>query len=112
MTRTGWIFWVIVTVFALLYAQDLFQAITDAFGVPADLQALNALRAEADLPPIPVPWLPIIVNIALPVIVFGIAFTISRRRTRLVALLVFAAGLALVAAITLDMYLLAGILVS
>lgn len=110
--RPGWVFWVIVAVFALLYAQDLFQAVTDAFGVPADLQALNTLRAEADLPPLPVPWLPIIVNLVLPVAGFGVAFLMGWRRSPLIALLVFAVGLAIVAALTLDMYLLAGLLVS
>src|SRR5690606_11848800 len=100
--RPGWVFWVIVAVIALLYAQDLFQAVTDAFGVPADLQALNTLRAEADLPPLPVPWLPIIVNLVLPVAGFGVAFLVARRRSPLIALLVFAVGLALVAALTLD----------
>lgn len=110
--RPGWVFWVIVAVFALLYAQDLFQAVTDAFGVPADLQALNTLRAEADLPPLPVPWLPIIVNLVLPVAGFAVAFLMGWRRSPLIALLVFAVGLAIVAALTLDMYLLAGLLVS
>lgn len=110
--RPGWVFWVVVAVFALLYAQDLFQAVTDAFGVPADLQALNTLRAEADLPPLPVPWLPIIVNLVLPVAGFAVAFLMGWRRSPLIALLVFAVGLAIVAALTLDMYLLAGLLVS
>lgn len=110
--RPGWLFWLVVALFALLYAQDLFQAVTDAFGVPADLEALNRLRAEADQPPIPVPWLPIVVNLLLPPVAFGVAFLIARRRSILVAVLVFALGLAVVAALTLDMYLLAGLLVT
>lgn len=110
--RRSWIFWTVVAIFALLYAQDLFQAITDAFGVPADLEALNVLRAEAELPPIAVPWAPIVVNLALPPLVFGAALVMSRRRSVLVAALVFATGLGLVAVLTLDMYLLAGLLVT
>ncbi|HRQ00111.1 MAG TPA: hypothetical protein PK781_06590 [Terrimesophilobacter sp.] len=108
----GWLFWIVVGIFAVLYAQDLFQAVTDAFGVPADIAALNALRAEADLPALAVPWLPIIVNLALPPIVFAGALGVSWRRSVLVAALVLATGLALVAVLTLDMYLLAGLLVS
>ena len=108
----SWIFWTVVALFAVLYAQDLFQAVTDAFGVPADLEALNALRAEAELGPIAVPWLPIIVNLALPPVVFAAALAISWRRSVLIAALMFAAGLGVVAALTLDMYLLAGLLVS
>lgn len=110
--RRHWIFWAVVAVFAVLYAQDLFQAVTDAFGVPADLEALNALRAEAELPPIAVPWVPIIVNLALPPLVFGAALVISWRRSVLVTALVFATGLGLVAVLTLDMYLVAGLLVT
>lgn len=108
----GWVYWVVVVVFALLYTQDLFQAVTDAFGVPADIGALNALRAEAELPPLAVPWAPIIINLALPPVLFGAALVISRRRTALVAALVLAVGLAIVAVVTLDMYLLAGLLVA
>lgn len=104
------LYWVVV-VFGLLFAQDLFQAITDAFAVPADIAALNALRAEGDLSPVAVPWLPIIVNLALPPILFAAALAVSWRRSALVTLLVFAVALALVAALTLDMYLLAGLMV-
>ncbi|MBX3094271.1 MAG: hypothetical protein KF680_07035 [Cryobacterium sp.] len=110
--RRNWIFWTVVALFAVLYAQDLFQAVTDAFGVPADLEALNALRAEAELPPIAVPWVPIIVNLALPPLVFGAALVISWRRSALVTALVFATGLGLVAVLTLDMYMVAGLLVT
>lgn len=111
-SRRRWLFWVVVIVFAVIFAQDLFQAVTDAFGVPADIAALNALRAEAELPPIAVPWPPIIVNLVLPVVVFGAALATSWRRPVLVAVLVFAVGVAVVAALTLDMYLLAGLLVT
>ena len=108
--RPRWLFWVVVALFALLYAQDLFQAITDAFGVPADLAALNVLRAEAELPPIAVPWVPIIINVVLPVVVFGVALLISWRRSILVTALIFATGLGVVAALTLSMFVLAGLL--
>lgn len=107
----SWLFWTIVVIFAVVYAQDVFQAVTDAFGVPADIGALNALRAEAGLPALAVPWLPIIVNLALPLVTFATALAVSWRRSILVTALIFGTGLAVVAALTLDMYLLAGLLV-
>lgn len=100
---TRW--WVTVAVaaaFGLLYAFDLFEAISNLLGVAQ----LNSIATEAGIA-VPVPWVLPITTVALPPVVYLLAVLIGRRHRIGMRALVFAGGLAVVAALTLSLTALA-----
>lgn len=100
---TGQAAFALAILFGLFYAFDLFEAISSAFDVAAQLGAYNEFAAAEGLAVAPVPWTLIVANIALPIVVFALATWIGRRRTLGIRALLWFAGLAVVAAVTLSL---------
>jgi hypothetical protein len=101
--RLGWLSITVAIVFGLFYAYDLFEAISNAIGVSAQYAELNRLGEAVDRAPIAVPWLILVIDLALPVVVYAAAFLIGRRQNLISRVLVFLLGLAVVAALTLSL---------
>ncbi|MFP7759806.1 hypothetical protein [Marisediminicola sp. LYQ85] len=99
--------WAVIVLFGLLFAYDLFGALANLTGVLAVVDAENAVRASVDLDLISPPWALLVVTIVLPVAGFAIAALVGRRHSVATAALVFAAGLAAVAALTASLTALA-----
>lgn len=108
--RIRWTFLALAIGFGLLFAYDLIEAISDLVGVPAQLAAYNEFLAELGVEPSTVPWVPLIVNAVLPIVGYVIAFLVARRRPILHVALVFALALAAVAALTLSMNVVGGMI--
>ncbi len=100
--RRWWVTGGIALAFGLLYAFDLYEAISNLLGVAQ----LNSIAAEAGFDP-PVPWVLPIATVALPPVVFLLAALLGRRRGSGMRALLFAGGLAAVAAMTLSLTALA-----
>lgn len=102
----------IAALFAVLYGYDLFEAVSDTVGVTAQIAAFNANAVSVGLAPVAVPWIALIASLLLPPAVYTLAFWIGRRLPLFGSVLVFLAGLATVAAATLSLGTLAGLLAS
>lgn len=94
---------VVAIVFGLVYAYDLWEAISNLVAVPQQLAAYNVFLIENDLTPVPVPWAVLIVNLLLPPAAFVVAWWVGRRRPLLVQALLYLVGLCVVAALTLSL---------
>lgn len=101
--RAGRLAVAVAIVFGLLYAYDLWEAVNNAIEVPRQFAAI----AELGIPVGEVPWTLIVVNIAIPPVVYLAAVVLGRRRSVFGRAVFFAAGLALVAVLTLDIVALA-----
>lgn len=100
-----WALWLRVTVivlFGLLYAWDLFEAVSNLFGKLGELARINEVRELNGFAPIGTPWVFMIANLVLPVVVFGLALLIARKRNVGILAMVLLAGLGVVAAISLS----------
>jgi hypothetical protein len=95
--------WTVNIAFALFYAYDLFEAISNLVGVPSQIADYNVFLIENDLTPVAVPWVILIVNLLLPVLAFAAAWALGRGRRILHQAVLLAAGLAVVAALTLSL---------
>lgn len=102
-----WTVLVVAVLFALLYAYDLFEAISNLVGVTAQLDAYNAFAEENGLTPAAVPWALLVATIALPPVAYATAAALGRGRSIGMRALLFAAGLTVVAALTLSLIALA-----
>ncbi|MBD8702410.1 hypothetical protein SOM11_00140 [Frigoribacterium sp. CFBP9039] len=98
------VFVALVVLFGLLFAYDLFEAVTNLVSVPGqaryannDFYAENGLDGLVASPP----WFALIANVALPPAAFVAALVVVRRRPLPVVALVLLAGLAAVAALSL-----------
>lgn len=101
LRRTGWPSLAIAIVFGLFYAYDLFEAVSNAVGVPAQINGYNAARASVQLDPVPIPWGWLIVDVLASPVAYVLAFLLARRRSVVIAALVFFIGLTVVSAVTL-----------
>lgn len=101
--RRSWLSVAVTIVFALFYAWDFFEAITNLFGVVQLLDARNEFLAQNDLAPVAVPWVILIINMLLPLVGFAIAWWLGRRRSIGAQAILFVTGLAVVAALTLTL---------
>lgn len=103
-TKAGprWLVIAVAIVFGLFYAFDLFEAITNLFGVVALVGEQNVFLIENDITPIAVPWAVLLANLALPPLAFGLAWWLGRRRGILHQALLYVVGLSVVAALTLS----------
>ena len=102
--------WPILTVavaFGLFYVYDLFEALSNLFGLIDVIGGQNRFRASVGAALLPVPWTLLITNIAVPVVVFFLAAFVGRRRSLGVRALLFLAGLTTIAAISLSITALA-----
>lgn len=103
--RPGGPFWlriVIAVVFALLYAYDAWEAVGNLVGLNLQAQSLDTRLSGFG-------WTVLIGGIVLPVLVYGVAFWLGRKRSAGILALLLLAGLALDAALSLDMYVLFGL---
>jgi hypothetical protein len=82
--------------FGLLYAYDLWEAVSNAVSLPQVYSVYGLDTAE-------VPWVLLVAGILLPVVVYAVAFALGRRRTLSGRAVLFAVGLALVAVLSLDL---------
>jgi hypothetical protein len=82
--------------FGLLYAYDLWEAVSNAVSLPQVYSVYGLDTAE-------VPWVLLVAGILLPVVVYAVAFLLGRGRTLFGRAVVFALGLALVAVLSLDL---------
>lgn len=101
--KLGWLSLTVAALFGLFFAYDLWEAIENAIEVPKLYEQLEAVGLGAG----EVPWLLIWIGIAIPPIVYGGAFLIGLRQNVFAKVLVFALGLALVAALSLSVNALA-----
>ncbi len=93
----------VAILFGLLYAYDLWEAVSNLVAVPTQLAEYNAFLIENDVTPVPVPWAVLIANLLLPPAAFVLAWRVGRRRPVLVQALLYLLGLAVVAALTLSL---------
>lgn len=102
-TRKRWFRATVLVLFGLLYAWDLFEAISNMFGKLDELAKRNEVRTLNGFPPIDVPWVYLLANLVLPVVVFGLAIMVSRKRNVGILAIVLLAGLGVVAAVSLTL---------
>ena len=96
--RSGWPGAAIALVFGLLYAYDLWEAVNNAIQLPKQYAEI----AKLGIPVGDVPWTLIIANMLIPPVVYLFAFVLGLRRSAFGRAVFFAAGLALVAVLSLD----------
>jgi hypothetical protein len=85
---------IIATLFALLYAYDLFEAIANLVELPLVYAAYNLDAAS-------IPWWLLIVGVLLPPVVFALALLLGRRQTVFGRAVILLLGLAVVAGLSL-----------
>ncbi|TWX40343.1 hypothetical protein ES689_02430 [Frigoribacterium sp. ACAM 257] len=97
-------FVVVAVVAALFFAYDLYEAITNLVLVPQDVRYQNneffdevGVDGLAATPP----WAALVANVLLPVVAWGGALLVARRRPLWQVVLAFVAGLALVGSVSL-----------
>ena len=101
--RVAWPTLIVVSLFGILYAYDLFEAASNLFGVTGQLAEYNVFAAENDLAVRSVPWAVLIANLLLAPVVFVGALILGRRRNLPGKALVLAAGLCVTAAVSLSL---------
>jgi hypothetical protein len=84
----------IAIVFGLLYAYDLWEAVSPLLELPG-------YYALVGLEPADVPWALLIVGVLVPPIVYALAYVLGRKRSALERALIFLVGLAIVATLSL-----------
>ncbi|MCU1514507.1 MAG: hypothetical protein JWO10_1597 [Microbacteriaceae bacterium] len=99
----GWLSATIAIIFGLFYAYDLFEAISNTIIVSTTVAEFNKNVAQLGIPTGTVPWVILVIDIALAPVVFVAAFLIGLRQGVLSKALVFLLGLAVVAALTLSL---------
>ncbi|TDW31144.1 hypothetical protein [Cryobacterium psychrophilum] len=97
-----WLGLSLAIIFGLVYAYDVWEAIGNIVGVSLAAQSLDTTLSGFG-------WLVLVWGIAMPVVVFALAFWIGRRRTAVIQALLYLAGLAVVAALALDLFVLFGV---
>lgn len=108
--RWGWPRLTVIVVFALVYAYDLFEAISDTLGVSAQIAKYNENATLIGINTVAVPWAVLVANLLLPIVVFFLALLVARKRNFGILALVLLAGLGVVAALSLSLTVLAGVL--
>ncbi|MEO7146496.1 MAG: hypothetical protein ABIW81_06615, partial [Terrimesophilobacter sp.] len=99
----------VMILFALVYAYDLFEALSDTFGVSAQIAKYNENATLIGINTIAVPWAVLVANLLLPIVVFFLALLVSRKRNFGILALVLLAGVGVVAALSLSLTVLAGV---
>jgi hypothetical protein len=93
----------VTIVFGLLFAYDLFEAVTNLVELPAQISQANEFAAENGLQPFEVPWGILIGNTVLPVAAFAFAWWAGRRKSIGRQALLYVVALAVGAALTLTL---------
>ncbi|RNE59302.1 hypothetical protein [Cryobacterium tepidiphilum] len=98
-------FWLTVTIaviFGLFYAYDAWEAVGNLVGLNLQAQSLDTRLSGFG-------WGVLIGGIALPIVVYAVAFWLGHKRSATVQALLLLAGLALVAVLALDMFVVFGL---
>jgi hypothetical protein len=103
--RVGWPTLALAAVFGLLFAYDVWEAISTAVLLP---QSYEAYGLDSSY----VPWWLVIAGIAAPPVLYVLAFLIGRRRGPVAVALVFVVALALSAVVSLDLVAVQGTLLT
>ena len=93
---------IIAIVFALFFAWDLFEAISNVIGVVNNVARNNEASATLGLAQQGVPWLLLIVDLLVAPVFYGLAFLLGRRRDLFARAALLLIALAAVAAFTLS----------
>lgn len=101
--KTPWFRVTVMILFAVVYAWDVFFALWNLLGILEKIQSINKGYVLNNFTLIETPWVPLIVNLVLPVVVFGLALWISRRRNVGILAFMLLAGLGVVGAGTLTL---------
>lgn len=91
-----WLAATIAVLFGVLYAYDVWEAVRDLVGMTMMVGDLGVSFAGVGIGIL-------IAALLVPLVVFGIAFWLGRRRGPLAQIVLFLAGYALVQALTLDL---------
>jgi hypothetical protein len=97
-------FWLEMTLaiaFGLFFAYDAWEGVGNLIGMAGIASALETSITALG-------WVVLIAAILLPVVLFAVAFLLGRRRTAVVQAVLYLAGLAVSAALYLDILLLFG----
>ncbi len=87
---------IVAAVFALLFAYDLFEAVSTAIALPESY-------AASGFDPAAIPWWIVVLYVLVPPVTFVLAVLAGRRQGVFVRALVFAAGLAVSAGLSLGL---------
>lgn len=90
-----WISWVVIALAAVLYAYGVWAAVGNVLVLP-EFAARLGLKVSA------LGWFWLTVQIALPLLIAGVALLLGRKRAVHVRALLFAAGVAVVAVLSID----------
>jgi hypothetical protein len=99
----GWAGIAIAAIFGLFYAYDLWEAVSN-------LVSIAQVYELFDLDPADAPWWLLVIGVLVPVLVFALAVLLSRGRGLIGRLLVFTVGLMVVAAASLDIVAIEGVI--
>ncbi|CAN5218870.1 hypothetical protein BH09ACT3_BH09ACT3_07660 [soil metagenome] len=100
--KLGWLGLTVAILFGLFYAYDLFEAISNTIGVVTQYGEVNRLNEVIGRPLIAVPWLILVIDLVIPIVVYSAAFIIGFRQNLISKVLVFILGLAVAAALSLS----------
>ncbi|MCC6376419.1 MAG: hypothetical protein IT191_05310 [Microbacteriaceae bacterium] len=103
--------WIVAILFALVYAWDLFEAIANLLGVSSQIGRWNENQQLNTINTSPVPWAWLWANTALPIVVFFAGLFVCRKRNPAILAIALLAGLGLVAALSLSIASVVGLLV-
>lgn len=106
----SWLWWTVAILFALFYTWDLFEALSNLFAFSDQLNRTNEYKALNGLNTVAIPWVPLVVNVALPIVVYFLSLFVSRKRNVGVLAIVLLCGLGVVAAGSLSLAELVGLL--
>lgn len=101
--KPRWFRATVIILFGIVYAWDLFAALSNFIGKLDQLSKVNEVRVLNGFAEIATPWAPLVANLVLPVVVFGLALWIARRRNVGLLALMLLAGLGVVAAVSLSL---------
>lgn len=92
--RFGWMSVTVAVLFGLVYAYDLWVALSDLLAFPDELFTGTKLIEK--------PWALLIVNLLVPVLAYLAALLLGRTRNVFLKAVFFAIGLTVVAVVSLD----------
>ena len=100
--KTPWFRFTVMILFGIVYAWDLFAALSNLIGKLDQIARVNEVRQLNGFPLVDTPWVPLIANLALPILVFCLALWVARRRSVGILAVMLLAGLGVVAAVSLS----------
>lgn len=99
----GWLSITVAAILGLFYAYDLWEAVSNLVQLPGVYDLLGIGSAK-------VPWWLLIIGLAIPPVIFGLALLIGRRRNVFGKALIFVMGLTVVAGLSLGVIALEAVL--